>query len=240
MATVRLVTPSAAASSPAKPHPKVTLAGNGASVTLDITDKEAELDDLAAEWEVIRRPNRRPLLEFAGLNLAKVTLKAVVGLDHEEADVSPRLAQLRKVALGRHGVIVGSTSGAGASGVRWAITSYRYRVRRRRAGDNAILSARIDLELTEFSTAEEETLSRPGSATLGAAASSSASKPTAAPAKLAPSAAPVRRVTMAAGETLWTIADRYYGNGNAWPRVADANGIRDTRTVGAGTVLTLP
>lgn len=235
MASVAIVTPSNAAKAAAsKAHPKVTITGSGATVTLDITDKEAELDDLAAEWEVIRRPGRRPLLEFAGTQLGKVSLKATIGTDRVEADVAPRLAALKRIAVGKSGCLVGSTSGAGASGIRWAITSYRYRVRRRRHGDNAITSARVDLELTEWSAAVDEVV-KPGSASLGTKSSSAS---TAKAATLG--GAPVRRVTVAAGETLWTIADRYYGDGNLWPRIADANGIVDTRAVVPGVVLTLP
>lgn len=53
-------------------------------------------------------------------------------------------------------------------------------------------------------------------------------------------AARTRRHTLKAGETLWTVAVAHYGNANAAFAVAQANGIRNFRTVAVGTVLKLP
>jgi tetratricopeptide (TPR) repeat protein/phage tail protein X len=44
------------------------------------------------------------------------------------------------------------------------------------------------------------------------------------------------------GDSLWAIAQRYYGNGNSWGRIADANpGLaRDMRSLQVGTRLKIP
>lgn len=43
-----------------------------------------------------------------------------------------------------------------------------------------------------------------------------------------------------AGDTLWSIAVRYYGNGNRWTDIAAANGITDPRLLFPGTILRIP
>lgn len=45
---------------------------------------------------------------------------------------------------------------------------------------------------------------------------------------------------VAAGDTLWAIAERYMGDGSLWPAIAVANGITDPRTLRVGQVLMVP
>lgn len=44
------------------------------------------------------------------------------------------------------------------------------------------------------------------------------------------------------GESLWAIAERYYGNGNEWPRIHEANRerIEDPDVIHPGWELTIP
>ncbi|MFJ3637784.1 LysM peptidoglycan-binding domain-containing protein [Streptomyces sp. NPDC090112] len=49
-----------------------------------------------------------------------------------------------------------------------------------------------------------------------------------------------RTYTVEPGDTLWGIAERFYGDGNRHHDIAAANGIDDPDLVGAGQVLTLP
>lgn len=42
------------------------------------------------------------------------------------------------------------------------------------------------------------------------------------------------------GDTLWDIAEAFYGDGRKWGRIASANAIRDPRTLRVGAVLTIP
>ena len=46
--------------------------------------------------------------------------------------------------------------------------------------------------------------------------------------------------TVAPKETLWSIAEQYYGDGKQWKKIAAANDIDDPTKVAAGTVLTIP
>ena len=42
------------------------------------------------------------------------------------------------------------------------------------------------------------------------------------------------------GDTLWSLAERYYGNPWLWPRIADANGITDVTDIPPGAPIHIP
>lgn len=56
----------------------------------------------------------------------------------------------------------------------------------------------------------------------------------------APAAPAAQTYTVAGGDTLWAIAERFYGDGNQYQRIADANGIANPDLINAGQVLTIP
>jgi nucleoid-associated protein YgaU len=63
--------------------------------------------------------------------------------------------------------------------------------------------------------------------------------PTQAPA--APTEAPARRIyTVVSGDTLWAIAERFYGDGSQYPKIASANGIANPDLIMVGQELTIP
>ncbi|ERB51661.1 lectin [Rhodococcus sp. P27] len=56
----------------------------------------------------------------------------------------------------------------------------------------------------------------------------------------APAAPAAQSYTVESGDTLWAIAERFYGDGNQYQRIADANGIPNPDLINAGQVLTIP
>jgi nucleoid-associated protein YgaU len=42
------------------------------------------------------------------------------------------------------------------------------------------------------------------------------------------------------GDTLWAIAERFYGNGNRYPEIAAASGVPNPDLIHPGQVLTIP
>ncbi|MFZ0831756.1 MAG: LysM peptidoglycan-binding domain-containing protein [Mycobacterium sp.] len=60
----------------------------------------------------------------------------------------------------------------------------------------------------------------------------------AAPATEPPPAA--RTYTVASGDTLWAISERFYGDGNQYQRIADASGASNPDLIYPGQVLTIP
>ena len=65
-----------------------------------------------------------------------------------------------------------------------------------------------------------------------------------APAPPEPAAAPPppapRTYTVVSGDTLWAIAERFYGDGNKYQQIADASGISNPDLIHPGQVLTVP
>lgn len=60
-----------------------------------------------------------------------------------------------------------------------------------------------------------------------------------APAPAPPPPAP-RTYTVIAGDTLWAIAERFYGDGSKYPKIAAASGIANPDLIHPGQVLTIP
>ncbi|WP_067816433.1 LysM peptidoglycan-binding domain-containing protein [Nocardia inohanensis] len=46
--------------------------------------------------------------------------------------------------------------------------------------------------------------------------------------------------TVESGDTLWAIAERFYGDGNRYPEIAAASGIDNPDAINPGQVLTIP
>ncbi|HET9257373.1 MAG TPA: LysM peptidoglycan-binding domain-containing protein [Pseudonocardiaceae bacterium] len=66
----------------------------------------------------------------------------------------------------------------------------------------------------------------------------------AAPVSPAPAASaepPAKRIyTVISGDTLWAIAERFYGDGSQYPKIASANGIANPDLIMVGQELTIP
>lgn len=56
----------------------------------------------------------------------------------------------------------------------------------------------------------------------------------------APEPAPVRSYTVVPGDTLWGIAQLYYGDGTRYPEIAAANGIENPNLIYPGQVFIIP
>jgi LysM repeat protein len=62
-----------------------------------------------------------------------------------------------------------------------------------------------------------------------------------APAEATPEPAPAARTyNVESGDTLWAIAERFYGDGNKYQVIADASGISNPDLIQPGQVLTIP
>jgi len=62
------------------------------------------------------------------------------------------------------------------------------------------------------------------------------------PAPAVPPTTASQTYTMQPGDTLYSLARRYYGDGKLWTRIAEANRskFRNVTTIPVGTVLTIP
>ena len=83
---------------------------------------------------------------------------------------------------------------------------------------------------------------RPGGARRGRGArtgSGRGARATATPPPPPPPPAP-RTYTVVSGDTLWAIAERFYGDGNKYPQIAEASGISNPDLIHPGQVVTIP
>ncbi len=65
--------------------------------------------------------------------------------------------------------------------------------------------------------------------------------PQAAPEPAPAAVAPEKQTyTVESGDTLWAIAERFYGDGNQYMKIAQANGIANPDLINPGQVLTIP
>lgn len=56
----------------------------------------------------------------------------------------------------------------------------------------------------------------------------------------APEEPAVRKYTVVSGDTLFAIAERFYGDGNKYPQIAEASGIANPDLIHPGQELTIP
>lgn len=244
---------------PTSTRRRVVLSGYNGRVTLELkgaTSPEVDVDNVAAEWVEVERPGRPALTAYGGPRLRRLSLEATI--DHGDPvgkSVETDLLILAGFANSDAPVLLTYAPLEARTTItrsgRWVIADLRYRSLRRRPVDNAISRARISLELLEHSPAEPAT-------TVGPPPPAAPARP-ATPTGSSPGylgltpeqwrwleeqkragGATTRRHTVARGETLWAIAVRYYGDGNRWTAIAQANGIRDPRRLAVGQVLTIP
>jgi nucleoid-associated protein YgaU len=56
----------------------------------------------------------------------------------------------------------------------------------------------------------------------------------------APEPPAARTYTVQSGDTLWAIAEQFYGDGNRYPEIAGASGIDNPDLIQPGQLLTIP
>lgn len=214
-------------------HPRAYLADDtGLKVTLPYAPRSVELDGIVPTWSTIDRAGRKPLLLRDGEQLRAVSFDVpIADRDDHQASVEEALRELRDLARRGGRVTLGNLGPGEFVAASWRLTGYRQRSELRQHGTNHVTRAVVALSFTEAS----DVAIAVGPITGGAKPPPAVPpKPTAAGAKAA------RTYTVRAGDTLWAIAVRYYGDGSKWRRVADANGVRDPRKLRIGHVLTIP
>lgn len=228
MATVTVRT---AGSPPSGRHPRVTITAPNLTLTLPITRTETAHDRLAADWVETPRPGQRPLLDNAGGQLRRMALTAV--FKNYQQGGGPVETQL--LVLGRlsaHETPLRVAYGPLEAGL-WRLTDISIQATKRRENTNHISLAEVRLGFTEAfqATRKPPSTERPPATT--------PPPPPASGAGGAPTSR-TRTHVVRSGETLSRIALDHCGNANLWPRIAEANKLRNPHRIYPGQKLTIP
>lgn len=194
------------------------------ALSVPYAPREIEYGGWTQNWTETERSGNTPLLLFKSwpLHTIRFTLM-MVSTNPFESQV-PNLIKLEQLARTKERVLVRYS--VTESGL-WRITDISVSSQQRHPESNEITQATVSLTLTRASDAAPSV----GPVSGGPP-----------PAPPAPTPQPQRTHTVVRGDTLWGIAQRYYGNGTLWPRVFDANRgkIKDPHWIYPGQVFVVP
>lgn len=166
--------------------------------------REIEYGGWAQDWTQTDRSGNTPLLLRKGQPLLSLRFTLMLADTNPFASQADNLLALYHLARTKERVLVRYSQME--SGL-WRVTDLSVSSQHRHPETNEITRATVSLTLTQASDAAPS---------VGPV--SGGPPPTPAPANPAP-----RTHTVVRGDTLWGIAQRYYGNGTLWPRIFDAN-----------------
>lgn len=195
------------------------------SLALPVAPRAISYGGFGADWVEAERSGNTPLLLRKAVKLETLQFSAL--LTSKNTMFFPQTAEvnaLRALASTRERVLVRySAQEAGL----WRVTSCTYDSELRHPDTNEVTRAMLSMSLTRASDAAPAV----GPVSGGIR-----------PAPAAPAPAPQRTHTVVKGNTLWGIAQKYYGSGPAWPRIFDANRskIKDPHWIYPGQVFVIP
>lgn len=224
-------------------HRRVTLSRDGhPTITLPITDPKVDADGLAADWTEVPRGGAEPLLlpragRLDTRRLAVVVDDRIAWQDRtgivaevfgESNAAEVTILELRAMAKDRGPAPVYVAYSDLEAGP-WRIVELTESSTRRFPGTNRVRRADVNI-----------TLKRASDLPVFRAAPAAPPAPPAAPPAGTPPSPASRHYIVSRGDSLWSIAQRFLGNGNRWREIADRNGVRDPRALPIGKDLELP
>lgn len=213
-----------AAPSPTGPggHPKMQIvAEGGVTVVVPYAPREGTLDGVAAAYDEVPRGGREPLLLASGGTLRTYTFELIFGYRDPNQSIEDELRAMRDLAESGKRMTVKLDLTTGER--QWRMTGFSQQTVGRQFGTNASTRAVCSVTLTEAS----DPVVGAGPVSGG---STSKTKDKDRP----------KFVVVKKGDTLQSIAKKYYGNASAWQKIADENKIRDPKKVDVGDKLRLP
>jgi nucleoid-associated protein YgaU len=193
------------------------------SVQLAYSPKETTHSNLAATWEEIPRSGQLPILVPGKLTFERMTFEAVLAAVQPD-NITGQLQALKKMANSKDPITIAYTSWEGSGS--WRITSMEVDITMRSSLDHSPTMARVSLEFVSLGGDSPNV----GMLTGGTAGGGGVSTPR--PAQ--------RTYTVRAGDTLWSIAVKVFGDGERWTELAKLNNLTWPRKqLPAGKVLKL-
>jgi nucleoid-associated protein YgaU len=215
--------------------------GTGDPVLVPYAPQEVHIQEDAGTWAQIKRAGLKDALLYTNPGTRKLSFSLVLsdkvvnrpGAWQNGAFIQTALSVYQQLqayakAATRMRMAYSSTENG-----TWRITALSMSSINRDEFTSEINWMTVELELTE---ATDITLG------LGPVTGGVAPPPASAPAPPAGSSTQTssRYYDTKSGDTLWAIAVKYYNDGSKWPTIADANGIKDPRTLGVGVHLRIP
>lgn len=193
------------------------------SLSAPYAPREIEYGGWAQEWTQTERSGNTPLLLRKGLPLLSLRFTLLLADTNPFATQTANLLALQGLARTRERVLMRYSQME--SGL-WRITEVSVSSQLRHPETSEVTRGTASVTLVQASDPAPSV----GPVSGGPA-----------PAAPPPAAAP-RTHTVVKGDTLWGIAQRYYGNGTLWPRIFDANRgkIKDPHWIFPAQVFVIP
>lgn len=215
-------------------QPKLVLAAAGVVCTLPLGPTDSTHGGMGWDWQATDRAGRKGLVTAGGQKLRTLEFPGlVVGYASHQQSIDAVLILLERIANLKSRVAISYSRPE--RGV-WVLTGLSFNVTARQAGSNTPTRATVDLTFLEYVPLTPVI----GPARPKAVSVTAPARPKPATTSSGVVSAVGRYTTVGDNQTLWSIAARFYGNGALWPRIADANGIRDPKKLTAGTRLRIP
>lgn len=196
------------------------------TLSVPYAPRQIEYGGWAQEWTQTERSGTTPLLLRKSQPLFTLRFSLLFANPNPYQQQVSTLATLQNLARTKERVLVRySPTEAGL----WRITELTITSEQRHPETNEITQCTASLTLTQASDAAPSV----GPITGGSSSKSASAKPT----------APAPRThTVVSGDTLWGIAQKYYGNGTQWPKIFDANRdkIKDPHWIFPAQVFVIP
>lgn len=201
-------------------HPKMTIvAEGGVAMVVPYAPSSSNHEGIAPDFAVVPRGGRKPLLLESAESLESMSFDLILGKFSPNESVAHDLNTLIKLA--ESGARMRVKLDASTSRGKWRMTAFTYQVLGRQHGTNAVTRAVCSVTFSEVS--DPVVAVGPLS---GGKNGKGGKRP--------------KFYVWKRGDSLASVADRFYGTDKAWRKIAKANKIRDSRTIKPGDKLRLP
>lgn len=203
-------------------HPKMTITAEGATpFVVPYAPGSTSFDALVPEFSTTPRGGRAPLLLQAGEPLRTVSFELVLGKFDPNSAIETELKALEQIA--ESGARLKVSLDRRTNARLWRMTGLSIEVVGRQHGTNAATRARASVTLTQAA----DVVVAVGPVSGGAKSKAPKKRP--------------KSYVVKKGDTLQSIAKRFYGDTKAWRRIADANKIKKPKAqLKVGRKLKLP
>lgn len=207
----------------------------GIKVLLPWAPAKGSLDGLTDSWSTVERTGRQPLVRYNAAGLPTMTLDVLLtDRSGVHGRVDYELHQIRRLGQGEQLITIAGLS-VGEEGP-WRMTGLSIDIEQRSEGNRDVEKARVQMSFTAAVDVSLTTTSAAPVPSKTGPLTGGVKKP---PTVKAPTPA-AQYYTVRSGDSLWAIATKYYGDPSRWPKIADANRLKNPSLIRPGQRLTIP